>query len=79
MEVEQPRAESRAMTFDEASMERSKGFVKSLQVWLHFHLLRMRVSLYVHLLWPRASSGGLGVCFWRFGFSILSNFTCKSA
>ncbi|KAK4748429.1 hypothetical protein SAY87_015015 [Trapa incisa] len=41
MEVEQPRAESRAMTFDEVSMERSKGFVKSLQ-----ELKNLRPQLY---------------------------------
>ncbi|OWM64294.1 hypothetical protein CDL15_Pgr018866 [Punica granatum] len=41
MEVEQPRAENRAMTFDEASMERSKGFVKALQ-----ELKNLRPQLY---------------------------------
>lgn len=34
MEVEFPRPENPAMTFDEVSMERSKNFVKALQV--HF-------------------------------------------
>lgn len=34
MEVEQPRPVNPAMTFDEVSMERSKSFVKALQV--HF-------------------------------------------
>lgn len=32
MEVELPRLDNRAMTFDEVSMERSKSFVKALQV-----------------------------------------------
>ncbi|KAK4769379.1 hypothetical protein SAY86_027529 [Trapa natans] len=41
MEVEHPSAESRTMTFDEASMERSKGFVKSLQ-----ELKNLRPQLY---------------------------------
>ena len=36
MEVDQPRLENRAMTFDEVSMERSKSFVKALQVLLFF-------------------------------------------
>lgn len=32
MELEQPRPQSTAMTYDEVSMERSKSFVKALQV-----------------------------------------------
>lgn len=33
MEMEQLRPDNRAMTFDEVSMERSKSFVKALQVY----------------------------------------------
>lgn len=32
MELQESRAENPAMTFDEVSMERSKSFVKALQV-----------------------------------------------
>jgi hypothetical protein len=32
MEVDQSRLDNPAMTFDEVSMERSKSFVKALQV-----------------------------------------------
>ena len=32
MELQESRAENSAMTFDEVSMERSKSFVKALQV-----------------------------------------------
>ena len=42
MEVEQSRAVNPAMTFDEVSMERSKNFVKALQV-LHPLSLSLRV------------------------------------
>jgi hypothetical protein len=34
MELEQTRPENPAMTFDEVSMERSKSFIKALQVLL---------------------------------------------
>lgn len=34
MEVEEPRPHNAAMTFDEVSMERSKSFIKALQVHL---------------------------------------------
>ena len=42
MEVEQSRAVNPAMTFDEVSMERSKNFVKALQV---LHPLSLSLSL----------------------------------
>lgn len=48
MEVEQPRVENQAMTFDEASMEQSKGFVKALQVLSLFDLVQVHVYLNVH-------------------------------
>ena len=41
MEVEQSRAVNPAMTFDEVSMERSKNFVKALQV---LHPLSLSLS-----------------------------------
>ncbi|KAB2070155.1 hypothetical protein ES319_A08G137800v1 [Gossypium barbadense] len=47
MEVELPRPDNPAMTFDEVSMERSKNFVKALQVHLpDLELKNLRPQLY---------------------------------
>lgn len=40
MEVEQAKPPNSAMTFDEVSMERSKSFVKALQVNFVFFAIR---------------------------------------
>lgn len=52
METERPRSENPAMTFDEVSMERSKSFVKALQVVFLLSLSRSNPYL-LRLLFAR--------------------------